>query len=103
MTAPTKAAVEAFLAELGSTPDKVAASLTRLGVHGHRRTSIGCPIAVALAQQFGGYWCVARFYAWPTGLALAFEEITVNASIPAPVSRFTQLFDQGGYPELCSP
>jgi len=48
----TEAGVTAALDALGDTSEAIAASLQRLGIHGHRGMCGSCPLAVYLIEQY---------------------------------------------------
>lgn len=83
-----------LLAELGDTPDQIAASLRERGITGCRGSACDCPLAVYLAAK--GYPSVlvqAPLITWPEGAI--WREIKVHS-----VTAFVNDFDFGRYPDL---
>lgn len=86
------------LRELASqrSPDGIALFLAAHGVRGKKDSNCECPVARWLAESTGLAFVVERY-----------ETMLENPStfadvwpLPAVVSEFIELFDQGEYPEL---
>lgn len=91
------AEVKRLMAELGDTPEAVAANLAAAGITGYRRSACDCPIAAYLearvpaADAVGGTTvCV------DPGGDLPYEEVPV----PPAVAEFIRRFDGGEWPAL---
>jgi hypothetical protein len=98
----TKRNVSMLLDQLGSTPESVARSLQRAGVHGDPFLGAHCPIARYLHAVVGVEPGVGKV---KIGLCRA----TINAphwwwpmsvALPLPVRLFVLAFDRGQFPEL---
>jgi hypothetical protein len=100
--AVTKRNVSILLDQLGSTPERVAASLERAGVQGYPFLGAHCPIAryvhavVGVEPGLGKVkigLCRATINAphwwWP-----------ISVSLPVPIRLFILAFDRGQFPEL---
>jgi hypothetical protein len=102
--------LEAALAELGDTPDKIAGTLRAAGVSGYPEDCHHCPVAHWLTRKFdpeGGYSFSDWVESSVTGGEVAVEFFeqgsdSQTVSIPAPeaVSSFVGAFDAGKYPFL---
>jgi hypothetical protein len=101
----TKRNISILLDQLGSTPETVARSLQRAGVHGDPFLGAHCPIARYLHAVVGVEPGIGKV---KIGLCRA----TVNAphwwwpisvALPLPVRLFVLAFDRGQFPELLWP
>lgn len=91
-----------LLAELGATPDEVAAKLKDLGIQGYTESPSDCPIARYLRL------CGQKSYAVQNTIAEVYDEPDFAGSaskvpLPTAVIAFIEDFDKGRWPELKAP
>ena len=88
----TKKAVRTVLAELGKTPNAIAASLKKRRIKGVKEDVNGCPLALYLKRKFKN-----------RNVAVNWREAYVGATqLPLTKNQtaFIALFDQGKFPGL---
>lgn len=84
-----------LLAQLGDTPDQIAANLTKLGIKGARQRSCACPIFNYLAKAGVPLIGVdSEMVAYPDSVSRDM------LWLPEPVGQFVYRFDQGDYRAL---
>jgi hypothetical protein len=100
--AVTKRNVSILLDQLGSTPERVAASLQRAGVQGYPFLGAHCPIARYVHAVVGVEPGIGK-------VKIGLSRATINAphwwwpisvSLPVPIRLFVLAFDRGQFPEL---
>jgi hypothetical protein len=96
-----------LLAELGESPDQVAASLSRAGVHGVPRDNRTCALALYVSAVLGSEPRVRSVSVGPCSLALSMVTSAdrrpagrLLVQLPKPVRRFVTGFDHGQFPDL---
>jgi hypothetical protein len=98
----TKRNVSILLDQLGSTPETVARSLQRAGVHGDPFLGAHCPIARYLHAVVGVESGIGK-------VKIGLSRATINAphwwwpisvALPLPVRLFVLAFDRGQFPDL---
>ena len=80
------------LDSLGSTPEKIAATLGKGGYKGEQDRYDTCPIAAFLTKEYPG-----------EEVSVDKGKVTVNGvdvKTPKPIARFVVAFDKGKYPDL---
>jgi hypothetical protein len=100
--AVTKRNVSILLDQLGSTPERVAASLQRAGVQGYPFLGAHCPVARYVHAVVGIEPDIGK-------VKIGLSRATINAphwwwpisvSLPVPIRLFVLAFDRGQFPEL---
>jgi hypothetical protein len=100
--AVTRRNVSILLDQLGSTPERVAASLQRAGVQGYPFLGAHCPIARYVHAVVGIEPGIGK-------VKIGLSRATINAphwwwpisvSLPVPIRLFVLAFDRGQFPEL---
>ncbi len=96
---PTASDVTHRLRDLGPTAGEVADSLFYLGVRGYPGSSLACPVATYLHQNYPAYaWLVSS-----TEISSMGSEVSIKEDFPRSVSDFIEEFDEGRYSELYPP
>lgn len=95
MSASLRLRVRELLADLGSNPDEVAATLRRLSITGYLRAPASCPVASYLNNHIYH----ELLFVTPQNVYHQ-ENIRIIAATPHAVSDFMERFDAGGYPDL---
>jgi len=83
--------LERLCADLGDSPDAIAAFLEGQGIKGFRMSAFQCPVAIYLSRATGVRIGVASYIG---------ENERNDIVPPGPVSKFVQAFDVGYYPQL---
>lgn len=100
--AVTKRNVSILLDQLGTTPERVAASLEGAGVQGYPFLGAHCPIARYVHAVVGIEPGIGK-------VKIGLSRATINAphwwwpisvSLPVPIRLFVLAFDRGQFPEL---
>ncbi len=96
-----------LLAELGGSPDEVAASLRRVGVAGVPKSNRSCAIAQYLTAVMGGEPGVRSVVVGPCSLVIHLIGSKdgrpggrLLVQLPKPVRRFVAAFDAGQFPTM---
>ncbi len=103
-----KPTITEYLASLGSTPDKIAASLRAQGLKGKPGSKTQCVMANAINTQCRG-WGGIHIYGdyckrdkeGRCHYSATYRDLQItDPRLPQPVQDFMGLFDGGKYPEL---
>ena len=93
----TKKAIQSVLAELGNSPNKIAASLKAKHVRGGQDDPRDCALAVYLGRKFKG--CFVTVGDKHASIVTASDDV-VEYPLTKAQSAFIELFDGGKFPGL---
>ena len=96
-----------LLAELGRSPEEVAASLGRVGIEGVPKSNRSCAVALYLMAVMGGEPVVRSVTVGPCSLVINLigpkndrPGGRLLVQLPKPVRRFVAAFDAGHFPGM---